>query len=200
MDDACYLCRRRQVDLDHLNEEVRTKVYLSYFSNIRAQVDELRRRTTFLQRLRDEEGSDPHFRIGAAQVFGDPAAYKKLMPWIDSLIEIARSAPGPAEVSGTIGELVDRLLEQVKMVATRTEEGLNRIREGFATDSHSPLKLEPVVLTYPVGWSVDGSGVAWKGGAPHENEPLHRPPGSSLPTVEIPLNLCTACRKLLRGE
>jgi len=88
MEDACYLCGRTQVDLDRLNEEIRTRVYLSYFSNARGQIDDERRTIAFLQRLKDEEGGYPHFRINARQVFGDPKAYEKLMPWIDTLVKI----------------------------------------------------------------------------------------------------------------
>ena len=108
MDDACYLCRRTQLDLDRLNEEIRTRVYLSYFSNLRGQIDEERRKITFLQRLKDEESGDPHFRINAKQVFGDPKAYEKLMPWIDTLIEVVHSRGGAVDDKHSI--VVPRLL------------------------------------------------------------------------------------------
>jgi hypothetical protein len=199
MDDACYICRRTQTDLDHLNEEIRARVYLSYFSNARGQIDEQRRRITFLQRLKDEESADPHFRISALQVFGDPAAYKKLMPWIDTLMEIARPGGTPSDVRGTIGELVEALLAQERGKVSRMEEGLNQIRGGFATGGRSPFSLQVVTRAFPVEWSVDGHLVAWRAGSATDREPLQRPPGGSKSAVEVPLHICSVCQQLL-GE
>ncbi|MGP8077060.1 MAG: hypothetical protein ACLQD8_08375 [Thermoplasmata archaeon] len=196
MDDACYLCRRTQVDLDRLNEEIRTRVYLSYFSNARGQLDEQRRRITFLQRLKDEESGDPHFRISARQVFGDPMAYKKLMPWIETLMEIANAIEMKPDDAGTIGALVDRLLAEQHGIALKMEEGLNRIRGGFAASGHSPLSLEVVTHSFPVEWSVDGDPFAWRANPSSDREPLRRLPGASKSTVEVQLHVCSACQKI----
>ena len=200
MVDACYVCRRTQADLDHLNEEIRTRVYLSYFSNIRAQLDERQRQIRFLQRLKDEESSDPHFRIGAAQVFGDPQAYEKLMPWIDTLLEIARGAGKPTDAHGTMGELVEKLLAEGRAAAARLEESLNRVRAGFATGGGSPLSLESVTQALPVAWPADLEGIEWLAGRVGDREPLRRSPGEAPPAVEVPLHLCSACRALLGGR
>jgi len=196
MDDACYLCRRTQIDLDRLNEEIRTRIYLSYFSNARSQIDEQRRKITFLQRLKDEESGDPHFRINAKQVFGDPKAYEKLMPWIDALIEIARTSSGPLDEKHTMGDLVDELLVEERHIATRLEQGLNQIRTGFATGGRSPLSLETVTLSLPVDWTLEGLPIAWQAGQANDREPLHSGAAGSRSTVDIPIHLCTACRKL----
>jgi hypothetical protein len=199
MDDACYICRRTQTDLDRLNEEIRARVYLAYFSNSRGQIDEQRRKITFLQRLKDEESADPHFRISASQVFGDPMAYKKLMPWIDTLMEIASPGGKRAEVQGTIGELVDALLAQERRGIAKMEEGLNHIRGGFATGGKSPLTLLPVTRSFPVEWTVDGQLVSWHAGSANDREPLQRPPGESGSTVEVHLHLCSVCQTLVGG-
>lgn len=200
MVDACYLCRRTQADLDRLNEEVRTRVYLSYFSNAHTQIEEQQRRITFLQRLKDEESGDPHFRIGAQQVFGDPGAYKKLMPWIDTLMEIA-DANGPrAELRGSIGEVVLALLEKERGRTARMEEGLNKIRGGFAAGGRSPLSLHPVSRSFPVEWSADTETVAWRAGQPSDREPLRRATDGSRPSVDLQLYLCSVCQALLRGD
>jgi hypothetical protein len=197
MVDACYVCRRTQVDLDRLNEEIRTRAYLSYFSNVRGQIDEQRRRLTFLQRLKDEESGDPHFRIGAAQVFADPGAYQKLMPWVDTLIEIARPPGSSGEVTGTIGETVDRLLSDQRGLTTRMEEGLNHLRGEFAGGGHSPLLLETFVRPFPVEWSVQGHGVVWHSAVAGEREPLRAAAGGANTTVDVTLHLCSVCRQLL---
>jgi len=199
MDDACFLCRRTQLDLDRLNEEIRTRVYLSYFSNARSQIDEQRRKITFLQRLKDEESGDPHFRINAKQVFGDPKAYEKLMPWIDALIEIARASTRPMDEKHTMGELVDELLQDERHLANRLEQGLNQIRAGFATGGKSPLFLEAVTLTLPVDWSLEGLPVSWHPGTPGDREPMHSGSAGSKSTVEVPIHLCSVCRKLVPG-
>jgi len=197
MDDACYICRRTQVDLDRLNEEIRTRVYLSYFSNARAQIDEQRRRITFLQRLKDEESGDAHFRIGAKQVFDDPMAYKKLMPWIDMLMEIAsRGNVLPASTT-TIGELVDQLLLEQRGITASMEEGMSRMREGFATGKRSPLTLETVTQVLPVAWSVDGYPFAWRSNPANDREPLRRPAGGSPAMVEFPLHICSVCQRIV---
>lgn len=199
MDDSCYLCRRTQVDLDRLNEETRTRVYLSYFSNVRGQIDDEQRKITFLQRLKDEESGDPHFRINAKQVFGDPQAYKKLMPWVDTLIEIAHAGDRQVDEHRTIGELVDELLLEERHLATQLEHGLIEIRTGFATGGKLPLHLETVTLTFPVEWSTAQSAVSWRASPPEDHEPLQRLAGESKLSVEIPIHLCSVCRKLTRG-
>jgi len=199
MVDACYLCRRTQADLDRLNEETRTRVYLSYFSNAHAQIDEQQRKITFLQRLKDEESADPHFRISAPQVFGDPMAYKKLMPWIETLMEIASPGGARGEVRGTIGELVESLLAQERSTIARLEEGLNQIRGGFASGGKAPFTLHPVSRAFPVEWTVDRRTFAWRSSQPSDVEPLGRTEGSAPPTVSLPLLLCTVCRSLV-GE
>jgi hypothetical protein len=196
MDDSCYICRRTQVDLDRLNEEIRTRVYLSYFSNARGQIDEQRRKITFLQRLKDEESGDPHFRINAKQVFGDPAAYKKLMPWIDTLMEIAHASPKTTTESKTMGELVEELLADERRLTLKLEEGLNQIRGGFATGGRSPLSLDTVSHFLPVDWSVDTYPIKWQAVQATDREPLHRSPGESKPTVEVQLHICTICQRL----
>ena len=197
MEDSCYLCRRTQVDLDRLNEEIRTRVYLSYFTNARNQIDEQRRKITFLQRLKDEESGDPHFRIGAKQVFGDPGAYKKLMPWIDTLMEIA-TANGKVTVDRqTMGELVEELLAEERRVSPKLESGLDVIRTGFATGGRSPLSLETVTFTFPVEWSVGDSPFAWRSGSAREREPMQRSTGDSKNAVEVQLHICSACRRLM---
>lgn len=196
MVDSCYICRRTQVDLDHLNEEIRTRVYLSYFSNARGQIDEQRRKITFLQRLKDEESGDPHFRINARQVFGDPAAYKKLMPWIDTLMDIASSAGKPTENTATIGNLVDELLVAEHRTTSQMEEGLNELRNGFATGGKSPLSLHTVNLDFPVGWTIVGFPFTWRPSQPSDREPLRRSSSGSNATVEIPVHLCSICQKV----
>jgi hypothetical protein len=196
MVEACYICRRTQVELDHLNEEIRTRVYLSYFSNARGQIDEQRRRITFLQRLQDEESGDPHFRINAKQVFGDPVAYKKLMPWIDTLIEIASVGKKPFDDSRTIGELVQELLLEERHIITNMEEGLNEIRGAFATGGKSPLSLETVTYAFPVEWTIARDPLTWHAGQANDREPLRRPSGESKAVVEIPIHLCSVCQKI----
>ncbi|MGA7476798.1 MAG: hypothetical protein WBW47_06220 [Thermoplasmata archaeon] len=197
MDDSCYICGRTQVDLDRLNEEIRTKVYLSYFSNARSQIDEQRRRINFLQRLKDEESGDPHFRINARQVFGDPTAYKKLMPWIDQLMEIAKTGEKRAEDPRSMGELIEDLLAEERRITTKLEDGLNQIRGGFATGGKLPLTLERVTHRLPVEWSVDGAPIKWHASHAGDREPLQREPGASRASVEVPLHLCTLCEKIL---
>jgi hypothetical protein len=196
MEDSCYICRRTRVDLDRLNEEIRTRVYLSYFSNARSQIDEQRRKITFLQRLKDEESGDPHFRINAKQVFEDPLAYKKLMPWIETLMETANAGGQRRVESVTIGELVDALLREERQVTTKMEEGLNQIRGGFATGSGSPYLLETVTQTFPVEWSVDAYPFRWHSNQPIEREPLGRSADGAKATVEIQLHICSVCRRL----
>jgi len=197
MEDACYLCGRTQVDLDRLNEEIRTRVYLSYFSNARGQIDDERRTIAFLQRLKDEEGGDPHFRINARQVFGDPKAYEKLMPWIDALVKIVKARNQPVDERRSIGELVDELLLEERHLATTLEEGLNRLRSGFATGGKAPFSLETVTYPFPVDWSVKEVLVGWHPGSPGEREPLQQSPGGAKSSVEVPIHLCSVCRRLL---
>ncbi len=197
MEDSCYICRRTQVDLDRLNEEIRTRVYLSYFSNARAQIDEQRRKITFLQRLKDEESGDPHFRINAKQVFADPAAYKKLMPWIETLMEIANAGDRRADDSRTMGELVEQLIVEERRIVTKLEEGLNQIRGGFTTGGKLPLILEPLAQPLPVEWSIDAIPFKWHASQPSDREPLRREPGGARPTVDVQLHLCSLCRKLM---
>ena len=197
MDDSCYICRRTQVDLDRLNEEIRTRVYLSYFSNARGQIDEQRRKITFLQRLRDEESGDPHFRITAKQVFGDPAAYKKLMPWIDTLMEIAHASPKITVETKTMGELVEELLAEERRITSKLEEGLNQIRGGFATGGRSPLSLNTVSYFLPVDWTVDTYPIRWQVAQGGGREPLRQQPGESKAAVEVQLHICTICQKLV---
>jgi hypothetical protein len=200
MEDSCYICRRTRVDLERLNEEVRTRVYLSYFSNARAQIDEQRRRITFLQRLKDEESGDPHFRINAKQVFGDPMAYKKLMPWIETLIETTNSIGKPRAETLTIGELVEALFAEEHATTLRMEEGLNEIRSGFATGKGSPFNLEVVAYSYPVEWSTDRYPFTWHASTSSEREPLVHPSGASKAAVEMPIHLCSICRKILASR
>jgi len=195
MADTCYLCRRTQVDLDRLNEEIRTRVYLSYFSNARAQIDEQRSRISFLQRLKDEESGDPHFRINARQVFADPPAYQKMMPWIETLIDLAKSGP-PAE-STTIGMLVDQLLASEHEAILRMEEGLTKLRTGFPSGDRLPFALTRVTPSYPVHWSVDSHQFPWRPDRADAREPLLRTEGSDDASVEVELHLCTVCRKIL---
>lgn len=196
MDDACYICGRTQVDLDRLNEEIRTRVYLSYFSNARGQIDEQRRKITFLQRLKDEESGDPHFRINAKQVFGDPIAYKKLMPWIDTLMEIANAGEKRVDDKRSIGELVEELLAEERHITPKLEEGLNLIRGGFATGGKVPLSLDTVTHALPVEWSVNAYPFTWRAGQANDREPLQRPAGGSKATVEVKIHLCTICQKI----
>jgi len=196
MVDSCYVCRRTQVDLDHLNEEIRARTYLSYFSNARAQIDDQRRKISFLQRLQDEESADPHFRINARQVFGDPMAYKKLMPWIDTLIEIAVPRERSTDDPRTIGELVRELLAEQRHLISSMEQGLNEIRVGFATGGKSPFSLEAVTQSFPVEWSIAASPFVWQPGQASDREPLHRPTGASKATVEVPIHLCTFCLRM----
>jgi hypothetical protein len=184
------------VDLDRLNEEIRTKVYLSYFSNARSQIDEQRRKINFLQRLKDEESGDPHFRINAKQVFGDPMAYKKLMPWIDQLMEIAKESEKPSDDKRSIGELVEELLTEERRITAKFEEGLNQIRGGFATRGKLPLTLDPVTQVLPVEWSLEEYPFSWRATTAGEREPLRHEPGSSKATVELPLHLCTICKRI----
>jgi len=199
MDDACYLCRRTQVDLDRMNEEIRTRVYLSYFSNVRAQIDEQRRRINFLQRLKDEESGDAHFRIHAKQVFNDPKAYEKLMPWIDTLIEVVKGTGRPVDDQKTMGELVNELLGDERRAATQLEQSLNQLRGTFASGGKQPFQLEPVTYSFPVEWTLEGFSTRWKPGQPGEREPLAHAEGAHEAKVDVPVHLCSVCRKLLES-
>ena len=196
MEDACYICHRTRTDVDRLNEEIRTRVYLEYFANTRSQLDHQRRRIVFLQRLKDEESADPHFRINAGQVFGDPPAYEKLMPWIDRLIEIARSRGSTMDEKRTIGELVDYLLVEEKHQAAALEQGLDQLRTRFAATGKPPVTLDEVKLLVPVDWSMEGSTAQWQAHQPNEVEPLQPVPGDARPSVEVPIHICSICRKL----
>jgi hypothetical protein len=198
MEDACYICHRTQTDLDRFNEEIRTRVYLAYFANTRSQVDDQRRKISFLQRLKDEESGDPHFRINAAQVFGDPPAYEKLMPWIDRLIEIVRARGGPVDEKCTIGELVDHLLLDEKHLAAQLEEGLDQLRTRFATSGKVPVSLTEYTLPIPVEWSVEGSVSKWHASQPSDTEPLRHVPGEARSVVDVKVHLCSVCRQLGR--
>jgi hypothetical protein len=196
MDEACYICRRTQVDLDRLNEELRTKVYLSYFSNTRGQIDEQRRKINFLQRLKDEESGDPHFRINAKQVFDDPPAYKKLMPWIDTLMEIASANEKVKDSKDTMGELVNKLLAEERGDIAKLDEALNQLRTGFATGAKHPLSLEVVNVAFPVNWKIDNASLRWHVSRPDERPPLRQEPGDPSLSVEIQIHLCSVCQKL----
>jgi hypothetical protein len=195
--DSCYICRRTRVDLEHLNEEIRTRVYLSYFSNARSQIDEQRRRISFLQRLKDEESGDPHFRINAMQVFADPAAYKKLMPWIDTLMEVVASESKKVDESASIGMLLDELLTSERRTISKMEDGLNQIRGGFALGGSSPLSLDTVTYSFPVKWTTDTFPFPWHAGQPNEVEPLQRSETGARATVQVELHLCSVCRRML---
>jgi len=197
MVDSCYICRRTQVDLDHLNEEVRTRAYLSYFSNARSQIEDQSRKINFLQRIQDEEGGDAHFRISARQVFGDPDAYKKLMPWVETLTEIAKEAEERPDDPRTIGELVRDLLAQERHRTAQMEQGLMELRGGFATGAKSPLSLEPVTCAFPVEWTIAGSPFAWRGSQASDREPLRRDSEGSRALIDIPIHLCSICRKIV---
>jgi len=197
MVDSCYICRRTQTDLDHLNEETRTRVYLSYFSEARGQIDEQQRRIAFLRRLRDEESGDPHFRIPAKQVFGDPPAYKKLMPWIDTLIEIVNRGDYPISETATIGNVVEQLLEAEHLSIAKREQGLNEIRAAFASGGRPPFSLEPATIAFPVDWNLPALRTAPSGASAGGPGLLHRTPGETRPTVDVPIFLCSVCRRLL---
>jgi len=123
-------------------------------------------------------------------------AYKKLMPWIDTLMEIARPGGKAAEVQGTIGELVEALLAEERAATSRMEVGLNQIRDGFATGGRSPLSLQTVVHPLPVEWSVDGHPFVWRASSANDREPLRRDPGAPKSTVDVPLHICTVCQML----
>jgi len=196
MEDACYICHRTRTDVDRLNEEIRTRVYLEYFTNTRNQIDHERRKVVFLQRLKDEESTDPHFRINAGQVFGDPPAYEKLMPWIDRLIEITRARGGIAVEKLTIGELVERLLVEEKHLATALEQGLDEVRTRFASSGKLPVSLDEVQLLVPVDWSMADSPAKWQASQPGDVEPLRSIPGDPRSRVEVTVHLCSICRKL----
>ena len=195
MVDSCYLCKRTQADLDHLIEEIRTRRYLSYFSEARGQMDEQQRKFTFLQRLKEEEGADPHFRINAKQVFGDPMAYKKLMPWIDTLKEIVHTTGATIDARRTIGELVEELLVEERRLATRMEQALNQLRTAFAAGGKSPLSLDAVTLTFSVDWSVEGLPFTWAAVA---MQTPRSTPGASKPFVEISVYLCSICQRIVQ--
>ncbi len=197
MVDSCYICRRTQVDLDHLNEEVRTRAYLSYFSNARSQIEDQSRKINFLQRIQDEESGDPHFRINARQVFSDPEAYKKLMPWIETLMDIAKEHEKRPDDPRTIGELVPELLARERHLTAQMEQGLIELRGGFATGGKSPLSLEAVTYAFPVEWSIAGSPITWHGSQPNDREPLRRDLQGSKTLIDIPLHLCSICRKII---
>ena len=196
MEDACYICHRTRTDVDRLNEEIRTRVYLEYFANTRSQVDHERRRIAFLQRLKDEESGDPHFRINAGQVFGDPPAYEKLMPWIDRLIEIALSRGSTVDEKRNIGELVDYLLVEEKHHAAALEQSLDQLRTRFTSDGEVPVSLDEVKLLVPVDWSMSGSAAQWRSSQPGDVEPLKSVPGDARPSVEVTIHVCTICQKL----
>jgi hypothetical protein len=197
MEDSCYICRRTQVDLDRMNEEIRTRVYLSFFSRARNQIDEQRRRITFLQRLKEEESGDPHFRINAKQVFGDPMAYKKLMPWIDTLMEVVQETGKPLDESKTMGGLVEELLVGERKTAQRLEEGLDQIRTGFATGAKRPFSLDLVTITFPVDWMVAGAPFVWRADSTEEPKALGGGAGGAKSSVEVQLHLCSACQRIL---
>lgn len=197
MADSCYLCRRTQADLDHLNEETRARVYLSYFSNARSQLDERLQHINFLQRLKDEESGDPHFRINADQVFRDPEAYEKLMPWIDTLIGIARTRPLPEDPSRTMGDLVEELLKDQREDVARKEHAMSQLRAAFATNPRNPILLEPETVAVPVDWPVERESFVWSPGRSGESEPLHRTADGRTLTVGVSVHLCSICRTLL---
>lgn len=198
MVDSCYVCKRTQADLDRLNEEIRTRVYLEYFSNARNQIDEQQRKFAFLQRIKDAEGSDPHFRISAQQVFGDPKAYEKLMPWIETVIQVADAAGLRPDPQRTMGELIEQLLLEERHVAAKMEQGLNQLRSGFASGGKSPFSLQPVSRAFPVEWSLEGYPFPWQEKESGGPEPLLRQPATSKATVTVPLHLCTVCQELFR--
>jgi hypothetical protein len=185
------------VDLDHLNEEIRTRVYLSYFSNARSQIDEQRRKIAFLQRLHDEESGDAHFRINAQQVFGDPLAYKKLMPWIETLMEIVTASEKGRQSSGSMGDLIKELLVEEHRITTSMEEGLNHLREGFATGGRTPLTLIPVKHAFPVDWTIVGFPFTWHASQANDREPLLRVVGQPKAMIEIPLYICSVCQRFV---
>ena len=197
MDDACYLCRRTQSDLDRLNEELRTHAYLAYFSRARSALDDQRRRLNLLQRLKDEESGDAHFRIPAAQVFGDPPAYEKLMPWIAKLIEIAGSPTTSADLSGTMGDLIDRLLVRERSATVHLEEALNRLRSAIPPASGVPIRLETIGIGLPVPWAVDPSIAPPGPEADGSAGPLRPETGGGRTLIDLPVHLCTVCRELL---
>jgi len=197
MVDACYICHRTQADLDRLNEEIRTRVYLAYFANTRSQVDDQRRKISFLQRLKDEESGDPHFRINASQVFGDPPAYEKLMPWIDRLIEIARAQRDAPDEKRTIGELVDHLLAEEKHAGAQLEQSLDQLRSRFATSGKAPVSLTEFTLPFPVEWSLEDSPAKWRASQPSDLEPLRPISGEARSTVDVKVHLCSVCRQLM---
>jgi len=196
MVDSCYICRRTQTDLDHLNEEVRTRAYLSYFSNARSQIDEQSRKIQFLQRIQDEESGDPHFRINAQQVFGDPEAYQKLMPWIRTLIDISEGHEKRTDDPRTVGELVRELLEQERKITAQMEQGLSDLRSGFAVGEKAPLTLVEVTCSFPVSWSIAGTPFGWKAAQPSDTEPLRRVAQGGKAVVDVRVHLCSVCRKL----
>jgi hypothetical protein len=198
MEDACYFCRRTQVDLDRLNEETRTRVYLAYFTNARAQIDELRRKITFLQRLKEEEGGDPHFRINAKQVLSDPPAYKKMMPWIDTLVEVANSVELPKDDGRTMADLVGALLAVEHRTATNLEDAVNQLRNSFSSGERSPLTLQPLTVSVPVSWSVDRSAIHWRQSSSSDIEPIHSSPEAPGHFVDLALHVCSLCRRMVR--
>ncbi|HKN07526.1 MAG TPA: hypothetical protein VJ021_08035 [Thermoplasmata archaeon] len=185
------------MDLDHLNEEVRTRAYLSYFSNARSQIEDQSRKINFLQRIQDEESGGLHFRINARQVFSDPEAYKKLMPWIETLMDIAKESAQQPDDPRTIGELVPELLARERHLTSQMEQGLIELRGGFATGGKSPLSLEAVTYAFPVEWTIAGSPITWHGSQPSDREPLRRDPEGSKTLIDIPIHLCSICRKII---
>jgi hypothetical protein len=195
MPEACYLCRRTQADLDRLNEEIRSRVYLSYFSNARSQLEELQRKIAFLQRLQDEAGTDPHLRLGATLVLGDQASYQKLLPWLGTLAEIVRSHAPPVALEGSVGELAERLLQEVRTLATGVERSLEEVRTAFSPGSGSPLGLKTVGRAFPVRWARELREFVWRPTLAGDQDPLQRRPDTV--TVEVPVLVCTVCAKLL---
>ena len=173
-------------------------MYLSYFSNARSQIDEQRRKIAFLQRLHDEESGDAHFRINAQQVFGDPLAYKKLMPWIETLMEIVAASEKGRQSSGTMADLIKELLVEEHRTTTSMEEGLNHLREGFATGGKSPLSLVAIISAFPVDWTIVGFPFGWIASQANDREPLLRTAGQSKAMVEIPLHICSVCQRIVQ--
>lgn len=198
MEDSCYICRRTRSELDRLNEETRTRVYLQYFTNAHGLLDELNRRTTFLQRLKDEEGGDAHLRINAHQVFADPQAYEKMMPWIGRVMEIAHDSPLVKDSSKSIGELLGGLLAEGHNHARAVEEALDQVRAAFAPGQHAPLALEAVSVVVTAPWVLGEDAYVWRTTEKSGAEPLRRVAGRPRPELPMPIFLCTICRAITK--
>ncbi len=195
MADSCYLCRRTQAELDRLNEETRARVYLSYFSNARAQLDDVLQRIGLLERLADEEGGGPYFRQAAGTVFAALDSEANTLPWLRALRNLV--PPGALDPTGTIEDLVAALIAEHRQRAAALERILADLRSTLASPRKGPLVLEPTNLPVPIDGAGEPGSLVWSSAGGAGPEPLHRSSDGTRARVDLPVHLCTVCRILV---